>query len=335
MNKLIQQRQALITTKQLPIYAIIPCFNEAASIQEFIATLSKQLELLTNKFQLIIIDDGSYDTSIDKILELKQSLPEPANIKIIQLSRNFGKELALFAGIEYLITNQQPNIKSNNLVAITIDADLQHPINLIPQMLEFWGKGSDMVYGIRKHRSDQTVLQRLLVKCFYNLMQCISKIPITPHAGDFRLLDYKIIKALSECKEKHRFTKGLYAWVGFNSHGIEFQAAKRTSGKSTFGIKNSTKLALTGIIAFSNIPLRIWGLLGLWISAISFSYGLYLVLKTMIYGVDVPGYLSLILAIMFFGGIQLLSIGILGEYIARIFDETKQRPGYIVNNIFE
>lgn len=330
MDNNIQQRLTLLKQKQLSISCIIPCFNEAEIIQDFLKALIEQLQQITNNFQLIIIDDGSLDNTIQQIIDLKKSLPLNNKIKLIQLSRNFGKEIALFAGIEYIANNN-----SNNLVTIIIDADGQHPIELIPTMVEYWSNGFDMVYGIRNNRNDESFLKRILTKWFYTLMHCITKINITANAGDFRLLDHKIVTALSKCKEKNRFTKGLYAWVGFRSHGIEFKASKRTTGKSTFGIKNLTNLAITGIISFSDIPLRIWSLLGLFISSISFIYALFMIIKTTIYGIDVPGYLSLMVAIIFFGGIQLFSVGILGEYIARIFNEVKNRPHYIIKNIFD
>lgn len=327
----MQQRCESLQNKNLPIYCVVPCFNEAAVISIFILELINQLQEITNNFELVIIDDGSSDHTSEQILNFKQSHNQFCHcITLIQLSRNFGKEIALFAGIEY-VSNELNN--DVNAVTILIDADLQHPITLIPTMLQYWANGFDMVYGIRNNRNDETWLKRMLTKWFYRLMHCITKINIISNAGDFRLLDQKVVTALAKCKEYNRFTKGLYAWVGFNSYGIEFKANKRTIGKSTFGLKNLANLAITGIISFSDIPLRIWGLLGLVISSVSFIYALFMIIKTTIYGIDVPGYLSLMIAIIFFGGIQLLSVGILGEYIARIFNEVKQRPHYIIKDI--
>ncbi len=329
MNNDTQTRIELLQNKQLSISCIVPCFNEAEIIKDFLTSLINQIQQVTNNLKLIIIDDGSSDKTVEEVLNLKKSilLSTSANVKLIQLSRNFGKEMALFAGLEYV--SKDPN----NTVTILIDSDFQHPIALIPTMLKHWSDGFDMVYGIRNNRDDESRLKRILTKWFYLLMHSITKINITANAGDFRLLDHKIVIALTECKEKSRFTKGLYSWVGFKSLGIEFKASLRTTGKSTFGIKNLTDLAITGIISFSNAPLRIWSLVGLCISSIAFIYALFMIIKTTIYGVDVPGYLSLMVAIIFFGGIQLLSIGILGEYIARIFNEVKQRPHYIIKNI--
>ena len=325
----MQQRCELLQNKNLSISCVIPCFNEEAVINIFLLELINQLQEITSNFQLILIDDGSSDQTVEQILNFKQSHYQFCHsIKLIQLSRNFGKEIALFAGIEYISNDL------NNAVTILIDADLQHPITLIPTMLQYWANGFDMVYGIRNNRNDETWLKRMLTKWFYRLMHCITKINIISNAGDFRLLDQKVVTALAKCKEYNRFTKGLYAWVGFNSYGIEFKANKRKIGKSTFGLKTLANLAITGIISFSDIPLRIWSLLGLVISSMAFIYALFMIIKTTIYGIDVPGYLSLMIAIIFFGGIQLLSVGILGEYIARIFNEVKQRPRYIIKNIF-
>jgi glycosyltransferase involved in cell wall biosynthesis len=325
----MQQRCELLQNKNLSISCVIPCFNEEAVINIFLLELVNQLQEITSNFQLILIDDGSSDQTVEQILNFKKSHYQFCHgIKLIQLSRNFGKEIALFAGIEYISNDL------NNAVTILIDADLQHPITLIPTMLQYWANGFDMVYGIRNNRNDETWLKRMLTKWFYRLMHCITKINIISNAGDFRLLDQKVVTALAKCKEYNRFTKGLYAWVGFNSYGIEFKANKRKIGKSTFGLKTLANLAITGIISFSDIPLRIWSLLGLVISSMAFIYALFMIIKTTIYGIDVPGYLSLMIAIIFFGGIQLLSVGILGEYIARIFNEVKQRPRYIIKNIF-
>ncbi len=331
MNNMIKQRLELLKNKSLAISCVIPCFNEAEIIIVFLRELICHVEKITDNFKLIIIDDGSSDDTVDQILNFKQSasLKYAPNIKLIQLSRNFGKEIALFAGIECA------SCDPNNAATILIDADCQHPITLISTMLDHWSNGFDMVYGIRNNRADEPWLKRILTKWFYGLMQSITKINIIANAGDFRLLDQKVVTALAACKEHNRFTKGLYAWVGFKSYGIEFKAYHRTSGTSTFGIKNLTDLAITGIISFSDIPLRILSLIGLCISGIAFTYALYMIIKTTIYGIEVPGYLSLMIAIIFFGGIQLFSIGIVGEYIARIFNEVKNRPHYIIQNIFD
>ena len=323
------QKNYALHNKTLPISCVIPCFNESEAIQDFLIALINKLQQITSNFKLIIIDDGSIDDTYQVILNFKLSeLYKNFPIKLIQFSKNFGKEAALLAGLD--AANIEPSA-----VTIIIDADFQHPIDLIPTLLEQWANGADMVYGIRNNRDDESWIKRIFTKSFYAILNASTQVNITANAGDFRLLDQKTVLALIQCKEKNRFTKGLYAWVGFKSIGIEFQVNPRKKGKSTFSLKKLTELAITGITSFSNVPLRIWGLVGLCIASIAFSYALIIVIKTIIYGVDLPGYASLMIAIMFLGGIQLFSIGILGEYIAKIFTEVKQRPNYIIKNTFE
>ena len=325
----IKQRYEILSSKKLSISCIIPCFNEAAVIQDFLIALIKELQQITSNFKLIIIDDGSLDNTSKIVLDFKQSEVYKNNvIKLIQFSKNFGKEAALLAGLDAVASE-------NYATTIIIDADFQHPITLIPTFLEHWVNGYDMIYGIRSNRNDESWLKKNLTKWFYTLINTNADVNITANAGDFRLLDQKVVLALTQCKEKNRFTKGLYAWVGFKNIGIKFQQQPRLKGNSTFCLKNLTELAITGITSFSNLPLRIWGFIGLCISSISLLYALFIIIKTITYGIDVPGYTSLIVAIMFFGGIQLFSIGMLGEYIARIFIEVKQRPNYIIKSIFD
>lgn len=312
---MITQRKNLIETKQVYISCIVPVFNEQSNIVKFINALEKELTAITNKFEIIIVDDGSKD----KTLEKAESLVNP-RIKILGLSRNFGKENALTAGLEYATGD----------VAILIDADFQHPFSMLTKFLKHWSEGYDMVYGVRKNRLNETILKRLFTKFFYILLKS-SNTNIPPDAGDFRLLDRKVIDAINSMDERNRFMKGIYAWVGFNSIAIPFDVAKRAAGKSTLNFGRLSELALTGITSFSNIPLRIWSLVGVIISLIAFIYGSYIVLKTLIFGIDVPGYATIVVTIMFFGGVQLLSVGILGEYLARIFEEVKHRPKYIVD----
>jgi glycosyltransferase involved in cell wall biosynthesis len=313
---LTEQRQQALQNKTVRISCIVPVYNEEAVAEAFFTQLQASLHALTQHFEIIAVDDGSHDQTVKKLL----SLPENYHLKILALSRNFGKETALTAGLEHC----------NGDVAILMDSDFQHPLEVLPEFLREWANGYEMVYGARANRDNESSTKKSLARIFYWLMRKITKINIPNNAGDFRLLDRKVINGLNQFQERSRFMKGLYAWVGFKTIAVSFQVKDRAAGKSSWGLVRLTELALTGITCFSDIPLRIWGFVGFVVSLISLIYAIYIVTKTLIFGADLPGFPSLIVAIMFFGGIQLLSIGILGEYIARIFTEVKQRPKYLV-----
>lgn len=312
----LSQRVSALKNKEVYISCVIPVYNEAEVIEAFIRELQKVLEGLTQCYEMIIVDDGSRDQTLEKIQDLQQTYP----IKVLGLSRNFGKEVALTAGLEHAAGD----------VVILLDADFQHPVEIIPVFLEKWAQGYDMVYGVRNNRESESWFKRRFARLFYWLMQKITHIDIPENAGDFRLIDRKIIHSLKEFPERTRFMKGLYAWVGFKTLGVPFEVKERAGGKSSWGFTRLTELAITGITSFSDVPLRVWGLIGFVISLISLIYAIYIVTVTMIFGADLPGFPTLVVAIMFLGGIQLLSIGILGEYIARIFTEVKQRPKYLL-----
>lgn len=314
---ILKIRQTKLATKNINISCIVPVLNEEENIKKFISHLLEKLKSLTNKFEIIIVDDGSTDNTSFIVEELTQ---QNNSIKLIKLSRNFGKETALSAGLEHCLCD----------VAILIDADFQHPLNLIDEFINKWTLGYNMVYGVRKDRKDETIIKRAFTKVFYKLMIATSNMEMVADAGDFRLLDISVINALNSCEERTRFMKGLYAWVGHKSIGIPFNVEKRESGSSSWNFFKLTELAITGITSFSNLPLRVWSFFGLAISLISLLCVAFIIVKTLIIGIDVPGYASLIVTIVFFGGIQLFSIGILGEYISRIFHEVKRRPKYII-----
>ncbi len=313
---LLEQRQIAVQNKAVFISCIVPVFNEEAIITTFIEKLQKTLSELTNQFEIILVDDGSRDHTVERI----HPLVKAPQIKLLALSRNFGKEVALTAGLEHCSGD----------VAILMDADFQHPLEILPAFLNRWAEGYDMVYGLRQHRKRESYLKRNFAHLFYWLMQKITKIDIPNNAGDFRLLDRKIVDALKQFPERTRFMKGLYAWVGYKKIGIPFDVKDRAAGKSSWGFTKLAELAITGITSFSDIPLRVWGLIGFIISLVALIYAVYIVTVTLLYGTDLPGFPTLVVAIMFLGGIQLLSIGILGEYIARIFTEVKQRPKYLI-----
>lgn len=311
------KRSQLIENKEIFISCIVPVYNEQLNIGRFLLELAACLAQISHRYEIIVIDDGSKDATIEVVSKLAKN----SHIKLLGFSRNFGKEIALTAGLDYCKGD----------VAILIDADFQHPIELIPVFLEKWVSGSDMVYGLRNNRKNESRVKRSFALLFYWLMSKMSKITIPNHAGDFRLLDRKVINALNHMNERTRFMKGLYAWVGFNTCAVPYDVKERASGQSAWGFSKLTELAITGITSFSDVPLRVWGFTGFIISLASLIYAIYIVTVTILFGADLPGFPTLVVAIMFFGGVQLLSIGILGEYIARIFTEVKQRPNYIVD----
>ena len=242
------------------------------------------------------------------------------NIKIIELSRNFGKEAALTAGLEHAMGE----------VVIPIDADLQHPPEIIIEFIKKWEEGFDVVVGKRTVRTGEGVIKKLTAKYFYKFHNQISDVEIPYNVGDFRLMSRKVIEALKKLPENQRFMKGLFAWVGFNTAVVEYEQAPRAAGKTSYNGWKLWDFALDGITSFSTLPLRIWMYIGFLISFLSFLYGSAIVINTLILGVDTPGYASMITVILFLGGIQLIGIGILGEYIGRIYKETKKRPLYII-----
>jgi glycosyltransferase involved in cell wall biosynthesis len=310
-------RSQLIEKKEVFISCVVPLYNEEANVIIFFEKLQAFLRSITNTFEIIAVDDGSRDTTVEKI----KAFPSEYCVKLIRFSRNFGKESALTAGLEY----------SSGDVVIMLDADFQHPLDVLPLFLKEWSQGYDMVYGVRENRDNESRSKRGFAHLFYWLMAKITQIDIPNNAGDFRLLDRKVVATLNNMKEHTRFMKGLYAWVGFKKIGVPYVVQERAAGKSSWGFVKLTELAITGITSFSNVPLRVWGFIGFIISTISLIYALYIIGVTLIYGADLPGFPTLAAAIMFFGGIQLLSIGILGEYIARIFTEVKMRPNYIID----
>jgi glycosyltransferase involved in cell wall biosynthesis len=310
-------RKIVLKNKKVSISCVVPVYNEEGVILSFIAHLQKILSELTQASEIIIVDDGSSDATVARVM----SFMPHSHVKVLGLSRNFGKEVALTAGIEHATGD----------VVILIDADFQHPVELIPTFLKHWSEGYDMVYGTRIDRLSESYLKRNFARLFYWLMRKITKIDIPNNAGDFRLLDRKIVDGLKQFPERTRFMKGLYAWVGYQKIAIPYEVKDRSVGKSRWGFYKLTELAITGITSFSDVPLRVWGLIGFVISLIALIYAIYIVTVTMLFGADLPGFPTLVVAIMFLGGIQLLSIGILGEYIARIFTEVKQRPKYLLS----
>jgi glycosyltransferase involved in cell wall biosynthesis len=300
------------------ISCVIPAFNEARNLGTVLPRVLATLQSMSDRVELIVVDDGSRDDTPAVMQALCATHPA---LVYLRLSRNFGKEPALTAGID----------ATRGDVVLLMDADGQHPVELLPTMLEKWQQGSDVVYAVRKTRDDQSGLQVSLTGLFYKLVNMGNRVKIPPNAGDFRLMDRKVVEALKSLPERNRFMKGLYAWVGFNSTAIDYQPLPRADGKSNFGLRGSLSLALTGILAFSIAPLRALTLIGLVLSAIALGYGAWVVAEYFVTGIAVPGYATIVVGMMFFSGIQLLSIGVLAEYVGRIYEEVKQRPAYLIS----
>ncbi len=295
----------------------MPAYNEAGNLGLVVPQVLQVLQTLSGSIELLVIDDGSRD---DTALVMHGLCAAHPQLSYIQLSRNFGKEAALTAGVD----------AARGDVVVLMDADGQHPASLIQSMLLKWKQDIDVVYAVRTARHDQSALQVSLTGLFYKLINLRSRVQIPANAGDFRLMDRKVVDALKSLPERNRFMKGLYAWVGFKSESIDYEPLPRADGKSNYGLRGAMSLALTGMLAFSTAPLRLMGWLGLLLSIASVGYGVWVVAEYFIWGIDVAGYATIVVGMMFLSGVQLLAIGILAEYVGRIYDEVKQRPAYLV-----
>jgi len=303
------------------ISLIIPVFNEEDSIAAFLEKAISVLENINISFEILFINDGSTDNTKNILLDLSR---RDSRIKVINFSRNFGKEAAISAGIDF----------AGGDAVVPIDVDLQDPPELIPIMVDHWKKGYDVVYGLRTSRDSDSFLKRVSSNLFYWLFNYLSPLKIPPDAGDFRLIDRKVVQVLKDMPERNRFMKGLFSWVGFRSIPVPYERPARPKGKTKWTPWKLWNFALDGIFSFSSLPIRIWTYIGTGIAILSFIYGTFIVLRTLFCGIDLPGYASMITIILFLGGVQLISIGILGEYIGRIFIESKNRPLYVIESTF-
>lgn len=298
---------------------VIPTFNEADHLADFLAALHLELSSLVPQHEMIVINDGSQDSTEEVMQTMLATYP----VRYLSLSRNFGKEAALTAGIDH----------ARGDVVLLIDADFQHPLALIKEMLAQWHHGYDMIYGVIADRTAESRTKRLGSRVLYSLLNPRdAKVVIPAHAGDFRLMDRQVVDALRALPERNRFMKGLYAWVGFKSVALPFIPQARAGGQSSFNLRALSNLAIAGITAFTTLPLRVWSVIGTLISLIAICYGLLIALETFLFGNSVPGWATLSAGLMLFSGVQLLSIGILGEYLGRVYDEVKRRPIYILAN---
>lgn len=301
------------------ISIIIPCYNEEKSLDILYERLVRVTQNLPEyKFTFLLINDGSKD---DTLAKMEQLHVKDSSVSYINLSRNFGKEIAMLAGLDY----------AEGDAVILMDADLQDPPELIPQMIQEWEKGYDDVYARRRNRAGETWFKKATAYWYYRILQKFADIDIPADVGDFRLLDRQAVNALCSLRERQRYTKGLFCWIGYNKKELLFDRDPRAAGNSKMNFIKLLGLAIDGITSFSVAPLRLASVLGLLISTIAFCYILFVVTKTLLFGDPVAGYPSMISIILFMGGIQLVVLGIIGEYVGRIFYEAKRRPDYIVS----
>ena len=296
---------------------IIPVHNEGPNIRPLCARVVPVLERITPQWEIVFVDDGSTD---DTLARIKAEGRAEARIGAVSLSRNFGKEIALAAGLDH----------ARGQAVVIMDADLQHPPETIEEFVRRWREGYVMVYGQRTDRSGESPLKRNSARLFYRIFERFGETSLPEGAGDFRLIDRRGVEVLRALGERARFSKGLYAWIGFKSVGVPFAVEERRHGTTKWSFRKLFRFAFDGITSFSTVPLRVWTYVGSLISLCAIAAALYFFIRTIVFGTDLPGFPSLIVSVMFFSGIQLLSLGIIGEYVGRIFAEVKRRPLYVV-----
>ncbi len=303
------------------ISIICPFYNEENMVAIFFNALVPVLGDLDKSYEIICINDGSRDKTLDRLIEQKK---KRSGLRIIDLSRNFGKEAALTAGLDF----------STGKVVIPIDSDLQDPPGLIKKLIAKWEEGFDVVLARRSDRSSDDTFKRVSAGLFYKLNNRISSTYIPENVGDFRLMSRNVVSAIQKMPENQRFMKGIFAWVGFKTATVDFERQHRPKGNTSFSFWRLWNFALDGVTGFSTVPLRVWTYIGSVISLAAFCYGSFTIIKTLTLGIDVPGYASLLTTILFLGGVQLIGIGVIGEYIGRMYLEAKRRPPYIVDKIY-
>lgn len=298
---------------------LLPAYNEEASFSLMEKCMSQVVEENPDyDWEFLLVNDGSTDNTLQQMIRLHQKDP---HYNYLDLSRNYGKEVALMAGFDYATGD----------ALIIMDADMQHPVNVIPEMLKYWEEGYDDVYAQRQG-SQESWLKRKTSHWYYKILQSLTRVPIQKDTGDFRLLDRSCVEALRQMRESERNTKGMYSWIGFHKKGISYQQQERQEGKSKWSVMSLINLALNGIMSYTIAPLRLASVLGLMVSLVAFLYLVYIIVMTNLYGDPVQGYPTIMVTMLFLGGVQLLSLGILGEYIGRIFNEVKGRPVYFINS---
>ena len=314
-------KSTISDTSSVEISVIVPIFNEVENIAALLDRLLPVLAGHCSGYEIIFIDDGSKDDSLAKLHAIGAATP---HLHVVSFSRNFGKEVAIAAGID----------RARGAAAVILDADLQHPPEVIAEFITLWRQGYKNVYGVRADRKSDAPMRRYLTDKFYKIFGSFGETLLPAGAGDFRLLDRQALEALKQMPERARFTKGLYAWIGFKSIGVTFEVAERENGQSKFSYRKLTRFAFDGLTSFSTLPLKVWTYVGALVSLFAIGMATLVLLETLIYGNDVPGYATIVISIMFFSGVQIISLGILGEYIGRIFAEVKRRPLYLVAEEF-
>jgi glycosyltransferase involved in cell wall biosynthesis len=305
--------------EHIEISIVVPVFNEGGNIDAFLDRLEPAISAIEPNHEILVIDDGSTDDSYGRLLDRCR---RNTRLRVVSLSRNYGKEAALTAGFDYC----------RGRAAVSMDSDLQHPPEMLGTLIAKWREGNEVVYTYRESRADDPWIRGVCSRAFYRLYNRLVDVRIPPDASDFRLLDRKAIDALRQLREQTRFMKGLFSWVGFRQAGIPYTPAARHSGQTTWSFWRLWNFAVDGITSFGTLPLRVWLYIGTFISALSFVYASFLVLRTIVMGIDVPGFASIVVLILFFGGVQLVTLGIIGEYLGRVYQEVKNRPLYIVRD---
>ena len=300
------------------ISILIPAYNEEPVLDKLAKRLGKLADdNIDYEFEFLFVNDGSKDKTLDLI---KQYAEKDPRVSFVNLSRNFGKEIGMIAGLDHVTGD----------ATVVIDADLQDPPELIPEMIRLWEEGYDDVYAKRKSRDGESFLKKFSSKMYYRILQSLTRIEIQKDTGDFRLLDRRVVEALKQFRESQRNTKAMFSWVGFHKKEILYDRDARAAGETTFNYLKLAELAIDGITSFTTSPLRISTYVGVFVSIFTFIYLVVLVIRTFFFGADLAGYPSTMAVILFLGGVQLLSLGIIGEYVGRIFNETKQRPLYLI-----
>ncbi len=300
------------------ITILVPCFNEEATLPRFFTAMQEVIKSIPQyEWQYLFINDGSQD----RTLEVIKSLRIEGGVEYISLSRNFGKESAMLAGFDYVESD----------AVIIMDADLQDPPAVIPQLIAKWEEGYEDVYAMRRDRGKESWLRKKLSLTYYKLLTRASQMDVLPNVGDFRLLDKKCINALKQLRETHRYTKGMFCYIGFKKCSVEFDRGNRVAGESNMSWRMLFHLAIDGIMSYTVFPLRLAGWIGFAVSIFALGFMFYILIKTLLYGDPVAGYPSLMVIISFLGGIQLISLGIIGEYLGKVYGETKNRPVYFIS----